>query len=172
MAEIISAVDVVSLDEVKQQLRIMHSDDDILLGGLISAATLHLTKTLRAPVSDGVWREDFDVCHGPIMLEVRALDPIDITYLDLDDVEQTYADFTVTHRGSNSWIEASDEGWPDAESLTVEYAVAGPSAPATLKVAAMMHVAALYSQPSAVADRSLSVVPLGYDEMIAPYRRF
>lgn len=171
MAKIVSATDLVTLDEAKAQLRIEHNEDDTLLAALIMAATIHMSSYLRAPVSDGTWTQSFQSGKIYLCLHEAAIDPIEVTYRDLEGVDQNFADFRVESDGDVSVISAPT-GWPDATSFTVTYGVAAPFAQATLKVAALMHVAALYENPTATSDGKADVLPLGYKELIAPFRRF
>jgi uncharacterized phiE125 gp8 family phage protein len=172
VAEIITVADIVSLAEVKTQLHIRHSDDDVQLGALIKAATVFMTQSLRAPVSAGTWLQRFPGGLDRLELEVIAADPVTITYFDADGVSQNFTTFSLHHDDMRTVICADDDEWPDATSFVVQYAVDAPAVDDALKVAAMMHVAVMYETPVANLDNGAVILPMGYAELIAPHRRF
>lgn len=146
----------ISLDEVKEFLRVDHSDHDTLLGTHIGAACAELdgptgwlgraiglqTLELRA---DDFSSDEFDLPFPEI------IDVTSVKYLDADGAEQTIdaADYELA---GTLLRRAYDITWPSprshAEVVRIRYRAGyQTTVPDDLKSAAMLHVKVLYDQP-------------------------
>lgn len=180
------AADVVSLSEAKAHLRVEHTADDTLITGVIAAATQHLdgwAGVLGRCLVTQTWRQSFDdfPAAGLVRLPFPDVQSVTVTYIDADSAEQTLSAagyHLINDACGGAVVLADGASWPsvatrpDAVSVTfvAGYGVAS-AVPAPLKAAVLLHVGTLYEHRDAVADGALTVLPLAYDALIAPYRR-
>ncbi len=170
------AVEPVLLAEAKAHLRLDTDDEDDLVGALIAAARVAVeTETRRVLISQS-WRAIFETwpADGVILPvvpvisvdEVRAIDAEDAaTVLDAEDYEFDPADFSVTL----DQITATDHYEID---FTAGYGTSGVDVPQPLRQAIRLLVTHWYENRSAISlDDTLAATPLGYRELIAPYRK-
>lgn len=134
---------VVSLGDAKLHLRVMHDDEDMLIAGLIDAATDHLdglTGTLGIALGPQTWRATFtagsDTECLPIGPVVSREDP-------------------VTANGET----------------TVEFVAGYPlGIPPAIKSAILLHIGTLYQNREQEADKWQPT--RAYEALLAPYRRW
>jgi uncharacterized phiE125 gp8 family phage protein len=172
--------ELLSLPEAKVHLRVDHDHEDLLIGGYIDAAVGWM---------DG-WQGVLGRCILPQTWAIQvsslanmALPFPDVrsavvTYLDAAGVSQTVApaDYrvrTVSGRGHLVFADgfaapALMPGRDDAVTVTAVYGMT--TAPASLRVAAMMLVAHLYRNREAVGPAGVAQVPMGVSALIAPFR--
>lgn len=145
------------------------------------------------------WREKFErwPCNVPISGKLGALElamsPIrsisSLKYYDADGIEQTMSadDYELGEIGNGIGVVRALDAWPGLDPrrmfpITVEY-VAGfaedqaefndetNTVCAPLVEALMLHVGSQFEHRDALGPGSLAVVPLGYDDLVAPYMR-
>lgn len=174
----------VSVAQARAQLRVDFDEDDTLIEGLIGAATDALdgyTGILGRALVTQTWRQDFDRFTGCMRLPLAPVASIsEIVYFDAENAEQTLStdvyELLSDARGPYVALQA-DQAWPAsyarAGAVRVSY-VAGEAVedlkPA-LRAAIMLHVAHLYENRAAGSATPISVLPLAYYALIAPYRR-
>lgn len=176
------------LADVKARLRIDHDDDDDVLGGMILAAVDHMegrSGILGRQLITQTWDEFFTVgdCAG-VWLEL-ALDPIasvtHLKYFDSAGVEQTLAgaNYELVPETRRSFVHAFDplpavdtrRAYPLTVRVVVGFGAAGTDIPPALIDALYLHVGTLYDHRDALESTTLSVMPLGYDDLVRPHRR-
>ncbi|WP_421912736.1 head-tail connector protein [Mesorhizobium sp.] len=172
----------VSLDEVKLHCRADFDDDDMLLEGLIGAATAHLEKVLDMALVTQGWRQQFDsfqclrLAKGPVQD-----DGIIVEYRDAENVEQTLtgsAYYLLTDSMGSFVALEPGQAWPAISSrpdaVSVSY-VAGndvENVEPALKTAILLHVGHLYQNREAVTVDAVSeFLPLGYEALIWPFKK-
>ncbi len=170
----------VSVEEVKQHLRVEDGGDDNLIEGLIKAATNHVQQRLGQALVTQTWRQDFRCFHN---LKLRPgpvdADSVVVTYRDAENVEQTLADtvYWIGRDAEGTYLDLKySQSWPtvysrpDAISVTFDAGSAVDDVPQDIKLAIIMHVAFLYEHRETHIDNS--VVPSGaYDLLLRPYWR-
>lgn len=176
---------VVSLEEAKGQCRIdgEMSDDDSLVEGLVSAATVHLEKVLGRAFVVANWRQDFPEFADCLRLPLRPVNPetVVIQYRDADDAEQTLAEsvYSVVGDEHGHYIALkSGESWPstfsrhDAVSIFFDAGNEVADVPEPLKLAVKLLIGAWYeNREQTVIGVSVSELPLSVSvkTLISPY---
>lgn len=179
------ATTAISLEEVRQQLRIEHSDDDLLLDRLINVAQA-FTDVMGA-LGHAMINQTWAQWVAPYPSEVRLfLGPVrsvsSIKYYDTDGVLQTATldnfdvfgtEFATTIKPKSGYAWPSTQNRPDA--IRIEYVIGyGSSAsdvPEGIRHAMMMLIGHWYENRENAALDQLSDVPYGYDVIIGLYRR-
>ena len=168
------------LAEAKAQLIVEHDEDDTYIARLIQAAVgmidgpngrlgrCVLVQTLEATFDEfGAKQLIWLPC--PPFIEV-----VSIAYDDLDDAEvtlspQSYAlrpERGVTFRGGSHWPRTNGR----AGSVRITYRAGYPAGmPAPIRQAVLGLVAHWYANREPVAEKAMSEVPLGFDDLLAPY---
>lgn len=174
---------VVTLDAVKQHLRVDFNDDDTVIMALIQAAIDHLdgwSGILGRALVNQTWRQDFGgfyACEKLRLPLVPVTAAPTVKYFDGENAEQTLPD--------TYWQVLTDElgpyvalkpgqAWPtvysrpDAVSVTfvAGYGAAGADVPSALQVAIMTHVKMSYDPASRETLQPL------FDSLTGHYIRF
>jgi uncharacterized phiE125 gp8 family phage protein len=170
------AVEPVLLAEAKAHLRVTATDEDDLIGALIAAARVAIETEIRRVLIAQEWRLVVEVWpEDGVMLplvpaiSVEAVRAIDgegvVTELTDDDYEFDPADFSIT-------LDPVVGAARYEIDFTAGYGAAGTDVPQPLRQAIRLLVTHWYENRSAVTlDDELSAPPLGYRELVAPYRR-
>jgi uncharacterized phiE125 gp8 family phage protein len=178
------ATNPVTLTEAKSHCRVDHTDDDTLIGLLISAATAHLdgyAGVLGRALVTQTWRQDLESFSDPLRLALGPVASItSVTYYDADNAVQTLAG-TVYGLFSDEFgaylALKPDQTFPsvysrrDAISVTYVAGVADSAVPAPIKHAILLMVGHWYANREAVAPGQMYDVPMAVDALIRPYRR-
>jgi uncharacterized phiE125 gp8 family phage protein len=167
----------VTLDEAKDHLRVVHTDDDMYITTLLLAATK--------------WAEDFQCRTYISRTHTDYLDkfptvirPIysplvsvtSIKYLDTDGVQQTLSSALYrvdTNTEPGRITEAYNQSWPDIRSVTntieIEY-IAGygtaAAVPDDVKAAIKLIVGHFYEHREVVSELTLNKVPFSAKELL------
>lgn len=188
---LVTAPDIqpVSLAEAKLHLRVDHDDDDVLIGGLIRAATEHLdgwTGILGRCLVDQEWRQDFDAFASCLSLPLGPCISITSVTIGGDVVDSgSYALSTdaggrahvvfdgVSGSGAVSVVyKAGYETIPavpaDGETPVVP---ARSTVPEPLKIAILLLVGHWFQNRDTAATASINELPFAVDALISPYRR-
>lgn len=184
----------VSVEEARRQCRIVAGDTnfDGELETYIAAAVSHL----EGPdgilgglcLEPQVWEYVVDSFTDAIQIPLRPVISIDsIAYLDADGVSQALdaENFTTDLSSSSAWVvRNSSAGWPTTldgiNAVRVRFTAgfeeteAGDSGvPAALKQSILLLVGWWFSQrESGVIGQTVSTVPLAFDALTSPYRRY
>lgn len=179
----------VSLDEAKRHLRVGHANDDVLIEGLIRAATDYLdgwTGILGQCLVEQIWRQDFDGLASRMSLPLGpVIEIVSVAYRDHSGDEQTLDGGGYRHQvdgGGRSCLKLLDvppscaalvtykAGYPtipevpaDGDSPAVP---AMSTVPDAIKVAILLSVQSMYSmqQVGNVMVRAESVEGVGRTE--------
>lgn len=170
------AVEPVLLAEAKAHLRIDGDDENDLIGALIVAARVAVETEIRRVLIAQSWRailEEWpaDGVTLPIVpaLSVEVVRAIDAsgaaTELSGDDYEFDPADFSVT-------LDPVAGAARYEIDFTAGYGSSGVDVPQPLRQAIRLLVTHWYEHRSAVTlGDDAAATPLGYRELVAPYRR-
>jgi len=168
----------VTLAEAKTHLRVDMSDHDAMITGQIEAATATLESWLTRALAeqtlelvlDSFPADEVFLPRGPVQ-SVES-----VTYIDLDQVEQTIdsADYVVDISHDKYGVVYPVDAWPSAYDATgavrFRYVTGYAATPWPIKVAIMMLTAHWYANAEAVSASSMLPVPLGVQDLVAPYR--
>ncbi|MAF43063.1 MAG: hypothetical protein CMI54_02680 [Parcubacteria group bacterium] len=181
------AIEPVTLDEMKDFLKVEHTEDDALIFGLIVAARgLAEEYTHRAFISQTlIFQMDAIPSHGVIDLPKAPLQSVTtFQYVDSDGNTQTWGSSnyrvdTVMEPGRVT--AAYDVSWPTVRAVTgavtITY-VAGYGStrndiPEGIRLAIMLMVSDLYENGSdVVIGASVSNLPTTSKTLLNPYRNF
>lgn len=186
----------VSLEEMKQALRILerdddgnaleHEDDDLITDEIKSAAAHYegWTGILGICLVDQTWRQDFDgFCRGLQLPLGPVVAPVSVTWRNRAGQIATInqAEYALeTDAGGRSWLRFRNAYTLPADlyerrAVTVEYragwpVVEGASAvPADIKTAIKLRVIAAYDE--AAREGAKNLVSMEYD-LVSKYRRW
>jgi uncharacterized phiE125 gp8 family phage protein len=190
--------DVVTLAEAKAHLRVDASDDDVLIGGLIKAATSVLDpagggwlgRALRPQTWEARLRA-FPDCYF-LLPYPPAIEVVSIKYDDPYGVEQTVDSATYRLLGLSSVQPARLDpafgaSWPSVrhgdEAVRIRFRAGYPAAegeasdllPAAIKAAVLLMVGDLYENRETVAVGATTAkieTSATVDALLAPYRVF
>jgi uncharacterized phiE125 gp8 family phage protein len=178
------ATNPVTLTEAKAHCRVDHTDDDTLIGLLISSATAHLdgyAGILGRALVTQTWRQDFGGFSDPLRLALCPVASISsITYFDADNATQTLAGsvYGLFTDEFGAYVALKpDQSFPsvysreDAVSVTYVAGVADSDVPAPIKHAILLLVGHWYANREAVSESQMSELPMAVDALIRPYRR-
>ncbi len=180
------AVKPLSLSEAKAQLRVEHSDDDLLIDRLINVAVTYTDvqgSLGHAMISQkwGQWvaanpSQTVRLILGPV-IEVTA-----VKYYDVDGVLQTatLSDFEVTGtefatiigpKAGYSWPVTAQRSDAIRIEYTIGYGTSASDVPETIRHAIMLLVGHWYDNRENSGMDELSNIPFGYDALIGMHRR-
>lgn len=179
------AVRPVTIDEVKRNCRIDHSDEDDLLEMLIDVAVSHLDgygRALGRALISQTWRHSVDEFCDVIRLPLGPMIAItSVQYYDGDDVLQTLAS-TVYGAFSDEigpYIELLEsQYWPatatrsDAVRITYTagYGATADKVPAAIRWAILMMIVGLYeNRGSVVIGQTVEELPAGVKNLLSPF---
>jgi uncharacterized phiE125 gp8 family phage protein len=170
------AVEPVLLAEAKAHLRLTADDEDDLVGALIAAARVAVETEIRRVLIAQGWRVIVDdwpedgvtlpLVPAQSVEAVRAIDSEGAaTELSEDDYEFDAADYSVT-------LDPVSGAARYEIDFTAGYGAAGTDVPQPLRQAIRLLVTHWYEHRSALTlGDDAAATPLGYRELIAPYRR-
>lgn len=174
----------VTLAEIKAHLRVLHASEDALIERYVRAAVAQAENmTGRSLITRGLTVACDALPYGrrPLVLLRPPVTAVNsLRYLDADGIEQTMAGATLTLVPSLTTAEIvpASGNWPASTpaprsvviSYTAGYGAAGSDVPEDLRAAIFLLAEHHYYHRSAVADTSMSVVPLGVEALLSPYR--
>lgn len=177
---------LISLNDAKLHLRVDHSDDDTLIGNLVSAASSHLdgySGVLGRALITQTWKIEADGFSDPFRLPVgNFLGVTSVKYYDANNAQQTlatsvYAALT-DHLGPFICLKPS-QVWPaiytrrDAVEViwTAGYGPTANDVPAGIRHAALLLIGHWYANREAVVTGdSVAELPLAVKALIEPFR--
>lgn len=161
---------ILSLADAKEHLRVVHDDEDILIGSLRNSAVSHVERISGVALASGSWSWAMRCFPARVDLPIGPVTAIDtVSYLDGDGVAQTYDDARLI---DGSVYPASGGTWPTAyDSVTVEFTAGLTSAAEApeLLAAVKLVLGHLYENREAVSAKAMGEVPLGVDSLISTH---
>jgi uncharacterized phiE125 gp8 family phage protein len=171
----------VTLDEAKDYLRVLHSDEDTLILALVTAAVAHVdgwSGILGRCLISQTWRQDYDGFpdDGVMRLPFPDVGTVAVAYTDEAGASQTLAasEYDVASDAIGPRVLIADGGtWPataatpDAVRITADYGF--ETVPEDLKYAILLHVGALYKYRESMGEPIES--NMTYEALVTKYRR-
>lgn len=178
------AAPIITTTEAKAHLRVDFSEDDTLIGALITTATDYLdgwSGVMGRALITQTWTRKADgfPCSDMIRLPLPDVQSATVAYYDSDGDAQSFSSFYLVTDAEGSYLQLYDNAtWPttdtrpDAITVTMVcgYGDAATDVPGPVLSAALLLVGHLYENREAVGDDRLSEVPFGVGMLIAPYR--
>lgn len=180
------AVEPVSVSEAKSHLRVDISDDDTLIGTLITVARTHVEQHLRRALVTQVWDLVLDCFPGAVLrLPLPPLASVtSITYTDVDGNGGTVSagDYLVdVDEEPGRVVLKSAATWPavvlrEAAGVRVRFSAgygAAADVPEPIKQAILLLVGSLYeNREDVLVAQGVTVmrIPFGVQALLMPYR--
>lgn len=174
----------VSLDEVKADLHVDHTDDDALIKVLIGAAVAHLdgwTGILGRCLVEQTWRQDFErlasclpLPLGPVVDIVSVVSGADMVdpasyALKVDAGGRARVEFGASVSAKGPVSVTYKAGYATTPASSGQLAVpAASTVPDALKIAIILHITMNYE---ALKPEERESYQRAFDALIAPYRR-
>lgn len=162
-----------TLELVKQHLRVLHDEEDTLIAQYMAASADYVEQATSKLLTRREVTQDFDRFTTKLPLYWGPNpDSVVVTYLDADDVEATVSDPRLV-RGS---LYAPTAGWPSTAChspvfVTYEAGYAEDEVPSSLMSAQLLLIGHWWAQREAVTvGTPPAEVPLGVQALIQPYR--
>jgi len=167
----------VSLDEATAHCRVMGTYDDVLLEGMIDAATAHVQGMAGRAFGFQTWEAIFDTFpSGNLCLNFGPVsEVVSIVYRD------TAGDQQIIPAENYELLEASPEGvivpvesWPTTDGSPNAVVVtfnAGAVVPLEIKQAVLMLVAHWYENREAATEKAFAEVPFAVAALVGLHRR-
>ncbi|EJC75558.1 phage conserved hypothetical protein, phiE125 gp8 family [Rhizobium leguminosarum bv. trifolii WSM2012] len=174
---------IISTADAKAHLRVLHSDDDAYIDGLIAAAGDWLfgeNSWLGRPATASTWELTFaSFPAGKICIPKPPLVSVDGVFYTPEDggAEQEITDFrTIGEGGSGYILPAKNADWPstdgEPESVRIEFTAGYATLPASIKHAALLLIGHWYENREAATEAKLSDIPMAVDALLMPYRNW
>jgi len=175
------AVEPITLAEARAHLRVTHTDEDALIGVLISAARQHVERVTGLGLINQTWEVALDAFpDGPIRLTKAPIASVSsVEYLDEAGAPEAVdpADLVLDNRRRPGWV-SSSSGWPIAQADTfnavrVRYVVGfgadGAAVPADLRAAILLILGDLFENRQGQQEAAL-VPNATVDALLWPHR--
>ena len=170
------AVEPVLVAEIKAHMRVGDDAEDELIGSLISAARVLVEAETRRALIEQRWRALFDVWPraGIILPVVPAISVEVVCAIDADGGTAVLdeADYALEVADGSLRLDNRPAGAVRYEvDFTAGYGASGLDVPQTLRQAIRLLVTHWYEHRSAVMQGEGNAAPLGWRDLVAPYRR-
>jgi uncharacterized phiE125 gp8 family phage protein len=171
----------VTLSEAKAHLRVLVTDDDAYISGLIKAATAEVENYTSRALLTQTWDVFLDCFKTEMEMPKGPLQSATITYVDIDGATQTLAAsvYTVDANNDPGFIRlAYGQSWPSVRdqvnAITVQI-VCGygnkAAVPMPIKQAMLIHIAHLYEMREVtISGTIIASVPMSYESLLSAYR--
>lgn len=175
-----ATTDTLSVDDVKQHLRIDTALDDLYIARLITAVRLYTEEYLGASLVPQTYRLSLPYFSSVVYIPVCPLTSItSIQYVDTAGDTQTLdsSKYVVDTRSKEGRIiPAYGEVWPSIRAtlnpVTITF-VAGYSlgeCPEPIEQAMLLLIGHYYENRETTAPITINAVPMAYEFLLAPYR--
>ena len=178
-------IEPVTLQEVKDHLRVDGTDDDALISALITAAREHVDGRdgwLGRALCTQTWDCHYDVFpdDGLLYLPVAPVQSVtSVKYIDPDGVQQTFSSANYALGADLDWsprvILGWDKSWPSIravpEAVTVRVVAGYASVPRPICQALLLLIGHWHEHREAVMEGTFREVPTTVSALLTPYRR-
>lgn len=185
------AIEPISIEEARAQVRIDSSDEDGLLNAFIAAARHHAEAITGRQLIEATWEQQFDaICGDVIQLPRPPLRTIlSFKYLDSDGVTQTWASSNYQYDAPAGPFAPPGRfapvpyaawpitGWARLNAVlirfTAGYGVNAEDVPDAIRQAMRLMIGAWYeNREDLVLGDAAQTIPLGAMALLTPYKVF
>lgn len=171
-------VEPVSMDDLRNHLRIEHDADDAYLIALASAARTAAENHIDTIIAAREYLMTLDEFPAEIEIPLAPVQStsIDVTYYDTAGQVQTFELFDF-YRVNDSLFLVPDSGrsWPATQSgkdrVMIAFTAGWADTPKDVKHAILMIASTLYDQRRDVTAQTMNLVPMSSQYLLEPYRR-
>lgn len=174
----------VTIEEARARCRVIGSDEDETLTGLIAAATAFVESYTGRSIMPQTWELVLDAFDDSILIPRGPVTGIvSVTYFDVDEAEQTLpaSAYALDDVADPQWlVRAADASWPAVAQgvnnviirFTAGYAEDAAEL-ALVKQAVLMLIVQWFDNPSAVLAGSIvAPMPFAVDALLTNVRSF
>jgi uncharacterized phiE125 gp8 family phage protein len=179
------AAPILTIEEVKAHLRVDHADEDLLIAGLIDAATAHIdgyNGILGRALVTQTWTVDFPTFRNRLDIPLGPIQSATIQYYDSTDTQRTLATsvYAVLSDGLGPYITLKyNQQWPQTwtrdDAVKVTFVAgygAAAAVPVAIRAAMLLLIAHWYDNRATVSvGETPSEMPLAAAALLAPFRR-
>ncbi len=177
----VPTVEPVSLDEAKAQCRILHNNEDTLIGMYVRAARGYVEQVLNRALLDQVLRLQLDGFPGGALALPRppAISLTSVAYRDRDGVTQTLdpACYALELDTTGARIVPLSD-WPKTQqhpqAVTIDwragYGTSADAVPDAIRHAILLLIEHYYNNRGATSEGTRAVVPFSVDHLLSAYR--
>lgn len=163
---------ILSLADAKDQVKVRHTDEDVLIASLRDAAILHIERITGVALAPAEYRWTMRCFETRIDLPMRPVTEIsEITYHDEDGEDATYTGWRLIE---GSVLSAITDAWPYAHGYAAVTFTAGLESPdeaPDLLAAIRLMLGHLYANREAVNVGNItSELPLGVASLVQSYQ--
>ena len=178
-------IEPVTLQEVKDHIRVDVADDDALISALITAAREHIDGRdgwLGRAINTQTWDCYFDCfpSSGVIPLPIAPVQSItSIKYIDTDGAQQTLSSADYSLGADLNWSPRVVLGWnkswpsirPVQDAVTVRVVAGYSTVPRPICQALLLLIGHWHEHREAVMEGTFREVPTTVSALLTPYRR-
>jgi uncharacterized phiE125 gp8 family phage protein len=172
---------------VKAHLKVETGDEDDLISALLASATGYLdgyAGILSRCLIRQTWRQSFGCFERHLRLPFPDVATCAVKYFDAADIEQTVdpSQYQLLEDARGAFLRflptfggpAVSPNRVDGVSATMVagYGDAADAVPAALRQAILLLIAHWYRNRAAVGDAAQTSLPLAFDALITPFRRY
>ena len=168
---------MLSLSEVKEHLRVEVTDDDTLIGNLLTAAYSFVEKYCDSTILDTEKVDYLDCFQSEIILKNSPAQSItSIAYNDEDSAAQSQTDYYLDTREQRAVLKPEyNDSWPSTDNtygnVVITYQAGYASTPEQVNQAVLMIIGSLYEQrENHIIGVSIDKVPMSVELLLEPYR--
>lgn len=173
-----AAAELITVTEAKLQLRVDHSADDALIGGLVATASAQVAALTGLIVGPETWQWRVGPQRDDLVLPIAPVSALTaIAWIDRDGASQVgvAADFDLFGDQRRVWLRPKrGRSWPASadreDAITLTLAAGLAQAPPALRTAALMIVVHLYDNRDPAGDGGPQV-PAPVAALVEPHRR-
>jgi uncharacterized phiE125 gp8 family phage protein len=179
------AVPVLDLAEVKDHLRVDHSDEDTLIDALIDAATAHVdgySGVLGRALVTQTWAVEYPTFMNRLDVPLAPMQSATVAYYDSLNVLQTLSSsvYAVLSDGLGPYISLKyNQQWPqtytrdDAVKITwvAGYGATAADVPAAIRAAMLLMIGHWYMNRETVSEKAMAELPMASSALLSPFRR-
>ena len=168
----------VTLAEAKAHLRVTDTNEDTLIAAMIDAAVSQLdgwNGLLGRCMASQTWRQDMADFPECFRLPFPDVQSVTVAYTDTAGADQTVSSgdyHLVNLPGEGRIVLDATASWPSVydkpNAVRVTMVCGFATVPPALKMAILMHVAALFENRASASQ--VALMPFAYDALVGPFR--
>jgi uncharacterized phiE125 gp8 family phage protein len=170
----------VSVTEAKAQCRVDGDDEDVLIDGLIAAATEYVELYTSRAIISQTWEYVADeFCNEMRLTKGPVLSVSSIKYFDADGVEQTLSpNFYTADLASDPQRVVLNEGfqWPAVDAgvnkVTIRFVAGYAVVPPSIKHAILLLIGQWFDHRADVSEKAMIAMPNAVESLLTNHRSF